>query len=641
MKEIGKTHAVPKEGSQFAIWFLMNVLDEVDGAAVNLYHIGDNDLKIDIAICDEDHETRIVGQCKFTKDPFSGPRFNNDLVDEVLNGLRKLKEQPEIGNKKRRVFAKSFNNELGKPLRAFAVGFGTFTESSVKYAIERGVEIYDFQKIKRRYMYLHVPGGMAEPEAITLSVTDAQLNKQNEKETGYELVSFLTEAKDIYTALEAYGDELFQENYRFRLVGTQKGKIGKDITDTVLKSPSSLCILNNGLTVVCKDVNPKDEPTPKKLILTAPQIVNGGQTCWAVYDACETMKRAGTFDNLGARLQVKVIKTANSDLANRVAVCTNTQNPINERDRRSLEQHQLDLSFAFANSDPRILFEHKAGELKMLQRQNQASQYRIAGKKYRVIDNEQAGQIYLALLGRPHLCKSKKKNIFEEDSFYKTIFEYEKSVPVRFAENDELGINPHIVKLRTGTAEYFVEDVIFGFGVYALAEAVGELYDEKIELYSDEDPAHPSPAYIRLGYEEFLNKWQYYVVGAMNYVVEKYAKNDTQRKKLRELLIGKDINRFWDPALGSYFNLNKSKDSYVILDEQNPSAEYKLYSRWMISLTQLMYDLVKTERDKPEWKGMRNLLDLDSSTYVRFIAEVEDKLGAAAPVRDQWFPQTI
>ena len=240
-----------------------------------------------------------------------------------------------------------------------------------------------------------------------------------------------------------------------------------------------------------------------------------------------------------------------------------------------------------------------------------ATLYRISGRKYRRLSNELAGQLYLALLGVPFKSKADKKLIMGDDVYYRTIFNFESPSEERF-NNTQVGISPQDVSLRSGEPRFFVEDALFAFGLYNLASAVGELYGQKVELYPVAEQVD-NPTYANLLNYDFMTGWEYYVVGGVHYVIERIKTSDADRSRLRELLVGHDINRFWG-SLQQSFNLNNNTQSYVVLDESNPSTEFPLFGKWITSLSLLLSQQVAQLKAANQWTSTRHFLHLTDAS---------------------------
>src|SRR2546425_13216839 len=98
MSNLRTQRGVPNEGDQFAVWFATEILKEDIIKVVEEYHVGGaGDNRVDLGVCDDDHEVRIIAQCKFSRTPL-GTSFKNNLIDEVLRAKNRLKTIPEDGS---------------------------------------------------------------------------------------------------------------------------------------------------------------------------------------------------------------------------------------------------------------------------------------------------------------------------------------------------------------------------------------------------------------------------------------------------------------------------------------------------------------------------------------------------------------
>ncbi|MCG9746786.1 AIPR family protein [Shewanella sp. Isolate8] len=110
--------------------------------------------------------------------------------------------------------------------------------------------------------------------------------------------------------------------------------VNTEIENTI-KSASkqaALCILNNGITIIAKKV----EPVGEKMKLTDFQIVNGCQSSHVIFD-----NRA--IFNDGTNIVIKVIETTDQDLANSVIKATNRQTEVKLEAFESLAPFHKDL----------------------------------------------------------------------------------------------------------------------------------------------------------------------------------------------------------------------------------------------------------------------------------------------------------
>lgn len=199
-------------------------------------------------------------------------------------------------------------------------------------------------------------------------------------------------------------DSLFEENIRLYL--GEQNEINRRILSSALSPESAeFWYLNNGITIVCDSLTYQPRSANPKARLKNPQIVNGGQTSHALFEAARG--DAGQVRNV--RLLVRVIETKDREFVNRIATATNSQTPIRSRDIRSNDSIQIRLENALAGAG--YFYERKND-----QHINQPS-----GKR---IDAVKLGQIVLAyVLKEPDRAKTASNKIFGE--YYNLVFDEE------------------------------------------------------------------------------------------------------------------------------------------------------------------------------------------------------------------------
>lgn len=109
---------------------------------------------------------------------------------------------------------------------------------------------------------------------------------------------------------------LFKDNVRDYQGSTE---INEEIFNTIKNDPENFCLLNNGVTIVCRSMMTAN----RKINIENPQIVNGCQTCTTLYKAFKE-----GIDLTKVSLIVKVISTVNNNVANLIVKGTNRQNVV-------------------------------------------------------------------------------------------------------------------------------------------------------------------------------------------------------------------------------------------------------------------------------------------------------------------------
>lgn len=197
-------------------------------------------------------------------------------------------------------------------------------------------------------------------------------------------------------------DSLFEDNIRLYL--GEENEINRKILSTALSDRNTqFWYLNNGITIVCDRMDYQPRSANPKVRMINPQIVNGGQTSHALFEAARS-DLARIYD---VKLLLRVIETADRAFTNSVAEATNSQTPIRSRDIRSNDSIQIRIENALLGHG--YFYERKND-----QHINQAGESRI--------DAVKLGQIILAyVLREPDRAKTSSNRIFGE--YYGWVFD--------------------------------------------------------------------------------------------------------------------------------------------------------------------------------------------------------------------------
>ncbi len=197
-------------------------------------------------------------------------------------------------------------------------------------------------------------------------------------------------------------DSLFEDNIRLYL--GEENDINRKILSTALSQENSqFWYLNNGITIVCERMDYQPRAASPKLRMVNPQIVNGGQTSHALFEAA----RADITKISDVKLLLRVIETGDRAFTNSVAEATNSQTPIRSRDIRSNDSIQIRIENTLRAFG--YFYERKND-----QHIDQSSENRI--------DAVKLGQIILAyVLREPDRAKTSSNRIFGE--YYGWVFD--------------------------------------------------------------------------------------------------------------------------------------------------------------------------------------------------------------------------
>lgn len=177
------------------------------------------------------------------------------------------------------------------------------------------------------------------------NVKDAGVLEAGDTEL-YSIVGYIS-ASELYSILKDLRDErkldyaLFDLNVR-SFLGLES-PINKDIAKSALsKDNHRFSSLNNGITLVGTDVKVMKTGYPLKIGVKKMSIVNGAQTCSAIFDCMkDDYPNFEKFDKLSVLF--RLFKTDDIKTIEQISVSTNSQNRIQPRDLRANDEYQINL----------------------------------------------------------------------------------------------------------------------------------------------------------------------------------------------------------------------------------------------------------------------------------------------------------
>lgn len=214
---------------------------------------------------------------------------------------------------------------------------------------------------------------------------------------------------DDLSALEGVGFDysILFENVRGFIA---KSKFNRNITKTLEDDPSKFFFFNNGLTVIANDIDVSEVNNKKKykVDIKGFQVLNGGQTLRSIHDFYNN-GNSEQRTNLGdGQVLVRVFKSKDESLNNKIAEYTNSQNAISSIDLKSLRTEQIQIEQYLQGN--KILYARKAGDIGQ----------KIDGSYEHQISMERLGQVLFARHGNPHKASNQKRSIFEKH--YENVF---------------------------------------------------------------------------------------------------------------------------------------------------------------------------------------------------------------------------
>lgn len=162
-----------------------------------------------------------------------------------------------------------------------------------------------------------------------------------------EACIILSTIDDYYDFLSSENNELKEYLFEANIRDFQEksNEVNEGILNTLdEKGNIDFWWLNNGITILVEDLEIK----PKSLILTMPRIVNGLQTSYCIYENKKSIPPL--FKSYDDRcVLIKVIKTSNEKIMEKIIFATNNQTPINTADLIANEPVQKDIEEYFKN----------------------------------------------------------------------------------------------------------------------------------------------------------------------------------------------------------------------------------------------------------------------------------------------------
>ncbi|MDX2951975.1 AIPR family protein [Streptomyces caniscabiei] len=176
--------------------------------------------------------------------------------------------------------------------------------------------------------------------------TKVQLECFGQESRPYKAMYGTMTVPDLADLYEEHRRGLFARNIRDSL---DESDVNSKIRETLREEPEHFWYFSNGITMLCESIQPIGRALPGKVgnfQLSGVSVVNGAQTVSAIY-------RAFTEDTGAAqdgRVLVRLISLEDCPpgFGDQVTTTTNTQNPIEERDFKSLDPGQVRLRDDFA-----------------------------------------------------------------------------------------------------------------------------------------------------------------------------------------------------------------------------------------------------------------------------------------------------
>ena len=232
-------------------------------------------------------------------------------------------------------------------------------------------------------------------------------------------------ASELAALFQSKRENLFRKNPRYYLFMSAKNKEIK----ASLYEPynEDFFVYNNGLTCIAQSISvDHDDPQRPVIRVNDFQIVNGCQTVASVWSASTD----NNADISKVRVLAKIIENsragAEADLVSeRIALRSNSQNPLKAEDWKSNDARQEKWQAAFRRLPEPWFYEIKRGvwATEYSRSTERKAPFRIGQtNQHRKVTMKDLGQACYAFLGYPGEALDKARDIFEKPTQYEIVF---------------------------------------------------------------------------------------------------------------------------------------------------------------------------------------------------------------------------
>lgn len=295
------------------------------------------------------------------------------------------------------------------------------------------VDIYNFERVYCELVFPLVSGSFFQIKELKITI-NCDRNSAGHRIQYYPITRYaectvnalFVPTEEIARILHKYKNSILRFNPRSYLdlvSGSVNEKISKTITDL---NTNEFALFNNGITMLSDDTVYSDKVGKKnkaEILITNPQIINGGQTAYTLSILYEKLLKEGGlnfFENKEVLLKIISFNSDDSNeekfqinklkLIEEISVATNQQSAVLEADRRANDRVQVELQEKIYQ-DFGLFYERKRGEFGDGIKNNYIDREKI-------INRELFLRVCLACRNNPKSARSGNiNNFFMKDAF--------------------------------------------------------------------------------------------------------------------------------------------------------------------------------------------------------------------------------
>lgn len=290
-------------------------------------------------------------------------------------------------------------------------------------------EKYDSDSAYEKLLFPLTTGTYFDPDEITIRLDLAQkgnprLSQQVDTEFGlFNVTAVFVPTSEVGRVMSKYKNAILKFNPR-NFLSLQKKSVNENIRRSIVdQEKNNFALLNNGITIISDSVNISESTGTQnvgQMILTRPQILNGGQTAFTLSMIYDEYIEKPHNPLIGKEVLVKIITPSSetikitTEFVELISNATNQQNEVSEADRRANNEIQLFLQSKIF-SEYGYFYERKAGEFHDGIRDGLIDRDLI-------IDRLDFMKAFWAFKGEPAAARRTSESvIFKEDMFYRIL----------------------------------------------------------------------------------------------------------------------------------------------------------------------------------------------------------------------------
>lgn len=514
---------------------------------------GTQDGGIDAYYIDKENKKILLIQSKFrtNKNNFETKKITaNDLVRMEVQRILRGEEKDSKGNPFSSKI-KKFQSEWGAisdqaHYKYHVVVLGNlenYSDEQIKRMIDNSdYEIFDFKRSYKELVFPLCSGTYYDPKEIKITIDlvnkeQSTLKQQISTNLGdFPIRVLFVPTKEIGRIMSKYKNSILKYNPR-NYLSLSTNKVNRNIMESIIKcTANDFAIYNNGITIIADSFELTETTGTKnvgQVIMTNPQIINGGQTAYVLSKIYEEHEDDYSVFN-GKEVMLKVIiltsdTELNIDFIEQISNATNQQTRIEEADRRSNEKIQIAIEMAIFDIFG-YFYERKKGEF-----------YNGVDRQYidkdLIVNRYDLLKAYLAWSGNASNARSSgSETLFKEKRFNEIMKKYRDVKTMFFAYKLLMNIEAMDEK----------EKSIFGlsirYGRMAIISAIGALnMDKEVDITDIDTKA-------RNRITEVASKWDNFI----NYVIKKPGNSFYISKKVLDYdnyykgsTVNEDIKEFF------------------------------------------------------------------------------------------------